>query len=221
MMTKLLSKAMLVLFWAFAAAIALSAPSAYAETADKKGTTNSEVHELNEKCEAKDVEACRLLGDMYLKGEGVSRDSKLGLTMFAKACALDDAESCVVIGLVGESFFNDYTHSKELYLKSCNLSYSEGCFLLGNMYNSGRGVERDVRKSMEFYSKGCDLGSPKACLTLGVEYILGKDGIEIDNEKAIEAFEKGCSLKDVASCHYQGTSLIEVASKGEKIDVES
>ncbi|WRE99240.1 sel1 repeat family protein [Helicobacter pylori] len=60
----------------------------------------------------------------------------------------------------------DYIQAKKYFEKACDLNNGMGCSLLGILYGSGKGVEKNLTKATYFYSKACKLGSQKACEAL-------------------------------------------------------
>ncbi|GAA7373355.1 hypothetical protein HpCK89_01100 [Helicobacter pylori] len=43
------------------------------------------------------------------------------------------------------------------------MNNGRGCATLGDLYDDGKGVEKDLTKATYFYSKACKLGDRKAC----------------------------------------------------------
>jgi hypothetical protein len=107
---------------------------------------------------------------------------------------------------------------------------SEELFLLGQKYESGDGVEKDITKALELYKQSAEQGFPKAQLTLGDLYAQGRlipqnlrlsiknylkaaNSGESDAVKALNQFDLP-SLADIEGFDY----LLFMSSRG---DVES
>ncbi|WP_342370458.1 SEL1-like repeat protein [Helicobacter pylori] len=54
--------------------------------------------------------------------------------------------------------------TSKIFLKlGSGLNNGRGCATLGDLYDDGKGVEKDLTKATYFYSKACKLGDRKAC----------------------------------------------------------
>lgn len=60
-----------------------------------KGDYAPALRECTASCNASLKDACKVLGDMYERGEGVTADASRAETLHAKACKLGDTKSCV------------------------------------------------------------------------------------------------------------------------------
>ncbi|OOQ18973.1 tetratricopeptide repeat protein [Helicobacter pylori] len=60
----------------------------------------------------------------------------------------------------------DYIQAKKYFEKACNLNYGGGCFSLGDLYDDGKGVEKNLTKADQYISKACKLGDQEACEAL-------------------------------------------------------
>ncbi|GAA8852002.1 hypothetical protein BTM165_06930 [Helicobacter pylori] len=57
----------------------------------------------------------------------------------------------------------DFSQARKYFEKACDLKDGRGCGALGDLYDDGKGVEKDLIKAAQFYSKACKLGDQKAC----------------------------------------------------------
>lgn len=73
------------------------------------------------------------------------------------------------------------------------------CTQLGDMFASGRGVERDLGRAAEMYSRACDGGAADVCNTLGEIYERTGD-LEGGAERAAAMFERACTGGSSAGC---------------------
>ncbi len=57
----------------------------------------------------------------------------------------------------------DFSKARKYFERACDLNISGGCGALGDLYDDGKGVEKDLIKAAYFYSKACKLGYQLAC----------------------------------------------------------
>ncbi|WRA32740.1 sel1 repeat family protein [Helicobacter pylori] len=93
----------------------------------------------------------------------------------------------------------DYIQARKYFEKACDLKYGGGCGALGDLYDDGKGVEKNLIKAAYFYSKACDLKEGMGCGNLGVLYYNG-DGVKRDSKKADQYFSKACKLGVKEAC---------------------
>ncbi|GHR25053.1 tetratricopeptide repeat protein [Helicobacter pylori] len=94
----------------------------------------------------------------------------------------------------------DFSKAKEYFEKACELNNGWGCNNLGDLYQNGEGVEKDLIKVAYFYTKACDLKDGLGCFNLGTLYL------EKDSKKATTLFEKACDLNNSWGCDNLGMS---------------
>ncbi|MGL2897953.1 tetratricopeptide repeat protein [Helicobacter pylori] len=93
----------------------------------------------------------------------------------------------------------DYIQAKKYFEKACNLNYGGGCGALGDLYDDGKGVEKNLIKAAYFYSKACELKESFGCGALGVLYYNGQ-GVEKNLTKAAYFYSKACKLGFQKTC---------------------
>ncbi|MBH0292293.1 sel1 repeat family protein [Helicobacter pylori] len=93
----------------------------------------------------------------------------------------------------------DFIQAKKYFEKACNLNYGGGCGALGDLYDDGKGVEKNLIKAAQFYSKACDLNDKFGCSILGAMQYIGK-GVVKNEKQAVEKFEKACKLGKEEAC---------------------
>ncbi len=93
----------------------------------------------------------------------------------------------------------DFSKAKKYFEKACDLKYGRGCGALGDLYDDGKGVEKDLIKAAYFYSKACELKESFGCGALAVLYINGQ-GVEKNLTKADQYISKACKLGDQEAC---------------------
>lgn len=82
-----------------------------------------------------------------------------------------------------------------------NANVSQGnCWIVGALYEEGKGVRQDYAKAAEYYKKGCDLGYAVPCEGLGELYMKGK-GVPRNRSSAKRLFGKACDLGEQEACN--------------------
>ncbi|MCK8863124.1 sel1 repeat family protein [Haemophilus influenzae] len=76
-------------------------------------------------------------------------------------------------------------------------------FLLGGMYEEGRGVKQDDVEAVKWYRKAAEQGYADAQALLGFAYLLGK-GVQFNKSLAKEWLGKACDNGHQAGCEYYG-----------------
>jgi hypothetical protein len=84
--------------------------------------------------------------------------------------------------------------------KACEGGDPSGCNNLGEMYEVGAFVPKDLARAVVFYRKGCERGDAIGCRNLGSHYEQGA-GTPADKTKALEAYKLGCNREDQPSCN--------------------
>lgn len=90
-------------------------------------------------------------------------------------------------------------------------------YAVGEMYEKGRGVDRDLRSAFSWYSKASQKGNMKAEYKLGMAYLNGK-GIRKNYRKAYEWLKKSSDKGYVRAQYYLGTLYEEGLGTEQNID---
>jgi len=93
----------------------------------------------------------------------------------------------------------DCVKGRELFEKSCNYKIANACGALADLYERGKGGDKDVNKAIETYEKACNLGSNEYCYILASRYERDKHA-EVNIPKAKEILKKLCDKKYQDSC---------------------
>ena len=96
--------------------------------------------ELFEKaCERGEMYGCKILGDMYCKGEGVENDYLKAAALYEKTCNGGEAYGCKVLGDMyykGEGVEKDYLKAIQFIEKACNNGLKRECEMLRDIQNN-------------------------------------------------------------------------------------
>jgi TPR repeat protein len=118
-------------------------------------------------------------------------------------CAAGESEACVTLadalhrGVTPEGW--DEARASRLYQAACEAGYLPGCTGLGDMYESGHGVDKDPEQAARLFDHACP-GDPKACNLRGV---LNQSGELGPPDLSIVAtwYQKACDRGYAAGCY--------------------
>lgn len=77
-----------------------------------------------------------------------------------------------------------YDNARRIWEALDAKGFGEAAFNLGNLYEDGLGVSRDLARAVAYYQRGADQGSDKAAFRLGFLYWFGAPGLPPDRAKA-------------------------------------
>nr|WP_275112358.1 tetratricopeptide repeat protein [Helicobacter pylori] len=100
---------------------------------------------------------------------------------------------------VKSSEAKDYIQAKKYFEKACGLNNGGGCGALGDLYDDGKGVEKNLIKATQLYTKACELKEGVGCKRLWSLYYYGQ-GVEKNLTKADQYISKACKLGDQEAC---------------------
>lgn len=83
-----------------------------------------------------------------------------------------------------------YDEAVKLVQKTANSGNAHAQYVLGILYQHGRGVPQDGRKAVEWYMKAADRGETAAANNLGYLYYTGKAGVPVDYSRAFHWYLK-------------------------------
>lgn len=123
---------------------------------------------LKKSCDLKDIQSCNIVGNMYLKGEGVKSNIRIAKEYFKKACdegfvdACNNLEHQATLNNCNSSNMNapEYaTYCKE----ECAKGDNESCIKVAILYEQGLWVEKNKYIAQAYYNFACKDGYKKAC----------------------------------------------------------
>ena len=181
--------------------------------------------ELLKMAENGDAESQRKLGQCYLVGEGIKKNNEEGIRWLQKAAEVENLNALVLlfgIYFKGECGTARDTEKGISYLvkvadKRTNdkqaREYVAGFqAILGNFYETGSGVKKNINEALKWYEKSANAGNALGEASLGALYYDGK-GVSKDSAKAFQLFEKSAMKNDVrgmtglAMCYYKGDGI--------------
>lgn len=172
-----------------------------------------------------DPESQRKLGQCYLFGKGVEKNTQEGIKWLQKSAETENLNALVLlfgIYLKGEFGADQDMEKAVSYLqraanKKATDQQTKECIagfqcVLGNFYETGNGVKKDLKEAIRWYEKSADAGNPLGEASLGALYYDGR-GVPRDPAKAVEFFEKSAKKNDIrgmtglALCYYKGDGI--------------
>ena len=126
------------------------------------------------------ADAQNLLGHMYLKGEGVSRDLIVAVKCFRMAAELGHAEAQCALGecfWAGKGTQINYAEAYEWFLKAANQGFAKAQRMVALFLFGGMGVKEDKVEAVKWYKKAAEQGEVRAQLELANRYFNG-EGVE-------------------------------------------
>jgi hypothetical protein len=119
---------------------------------------------LEASCKAGSVWDCNTAGFMLQQGYGGAKDPVRGVQLFDKACKAGLRAACVNLQEYGRAAAAAAVPgTAEGHDKGCNAGDMRSCLLLGRIYETGQGVEKDLVKAIRLYKRACDGGVPIGC----------------------------------------------------------
>ncbi|EAK1921710.1 sel1 repeat family protein [Campylobacter jejuni] len=91
---------------------------------------------------------------------------------------------------------NKFDKAYEIFKSLCEKDISKACFSLAFMYESAKGMSKDLNQAYKFYDKACKLGLANACSNMAL--LLQNQGYK---NEALLAFNKACTLGESLSCN--------------------
>ena len=160
---------------------------------NSKHTFNSIVsyHEKGNK------DATAFLGEIYMKGIGLSKDTKKGLQLLNTSIELGSLVGHNTLGYfyaVGTGVEKDYAKAYKHFEISSNGGYAPGDYNFGLLYHRGIGVEKNHETAFKLFKKGADQNYYNALYMVGAYYEHGLF-VQTNKEKAAHYYKKSHQLR--------------------------
>lgn len=128
------------------------------------------------------------IGDMYQKGEDLPRSSSKAVDWYRKASENGGAGAQMKLAsllLQSQDAPSNYGEVHRLCEKAAKMHSSPGAFCMGQLYEQGLGVERDISKAAKWFSDAANMGLAAGALRVGQMYLNG-EGFKLDKISAYE-----------------------------------
>jgi uncharacterized protein len=132
------------------------------------------------------VRAQTNLGNMYLQGQGVSKDPEQAGVWFRRAADLGHASAQYFLGelySMGEGVPADDAQAFTWLRRAAEQGHAEAQYSVGEMYLLGDGVAKDEAQAADWMRRAAEQGVARAQYNLGVMYHKG-EGLAKDDAQA-------------------------------------
>lgn len=111
---------------------------------------------LKKACDGNDNSGCFNLAISYDLGQGVSKNSTKACELYKKACELNHANACYIVGGYLNSNENE---ALNYFIKACNLKEKNACNNAGAIFFN----QDNTEKAIIYFNKACELGDDWGC----------------------------------------------------------
>lgn len=167
---------------------------------------------LEQGCAGGVVSSCVLLGDMYIQGEWVEKDSVRALKLLLPGCIdgeLVFPRACKGIASLyseGSGVTRNRVEAARYLGISCDMGDLESCYLQGEQYRQLRGDERYDDIALLAYKKACAGKVIEACVAGGL--ILEQGALKLRDAKAsVGLYQQACDAGAASGCLALGSLL--------------
>jgi TPR repeat protein len=125
---------------------------------------------------------------MYQKGDDLPQSSSKAVDWYRKAAEDGEGRAQMKLAsllLQGQSATSNYGEVHRLCEKAASLKFSPGAYCMGQLYEQGLGVERDISKAARWFSEAANMGLAVAAFRVGEMYWKG-EGLQQDRISAYE-----------------------------------
>jgi TPR repeat protein/membrane associated rhomboid family serine protease len=158
-------------------------------------------------CDGRDAFACLRLANAVHQGRGIARDPKRAAALALESCDLGEPRGCTLRGMQLVAG-NDMSGGIRQFERACSAGESIACTELGELFETGRGVPRDVaRAANSYYAPACARGMAVACTRAG--RLFERQQELLDPARAVGMYEAGCRLGQGPSCFSAGAMYAE------------
>ena len=123
----------------------------------------------------------KLLASLYLKGEVVSKDLHIALSLLKQASELGDD---IAITAIGKIYYQlgDYDKAFQYFSIGAGKKDLDAIYHLGLCYAKGLGTKQDFEKAKFYYEMGANLNEPNCLYNLSLYY---RNGITVAKNPAL------------------------------------
>ncbi len=155
---------------------------------------------LDAACSQGYSQGCTELGSMYEKGLGSQKDLKMALKLYDKGCKSKNGLACYNLARLNLAGGKNTTGiAFGLFSTLCAKGEKRSCYELGQLYENGRTVKKDLKQAIGFYDQACNLNHSMACGKLGV-MLVNEKNVFANPKKGVKLLNIGCDGGDPVAC---------------------
>lgn len=142
---------------------------------------------LEKAAKAGNADAQFMVGNLYLWGEGTSKNARTAAQWYRKSAAQGHVKAQSNLAILyenGDGVKRDYQQAIRLYSAAAEQGNAVAMSNLAYMYLEGVGMPKNEAKAFNLYKQSAELGFPEAMNNVGVAYRKGLGGAK-DEEKAM------------------------------------
>jgi TPR repeat protein len=173
-----------------------------------------------------DTTATMLLGECYLKGEGVPKDEYVAARQFEKAAAAGSERGMYEFGKLllkgAKGVEKDEVKARRMFGMAAKQGHGPSCLMYGLCLATGTGGIRSMADGMVWLHAAADdeeNPSVEAMLNLGMAYIRG-ESIPRNVTRGMVYLEAAAAQGDARACHELGEMKLLGDVRGVKQDAE-
>lgn len=148
-------------------------------------------------CAMDDGHGCHWAAFMYIHGEGIGADKRIGTQLYQKACALKQQRACLGLAQL-HAQSRDHERALKLSKQICAQELAEGCWMHAQWLRQSHG-HKQATAILASYNTACRLGHQASCQALKTPYVTYPQ----DVYPAIERCKRGTSY----ACYRLGRLL--------------
>jgi len=147
---------------------------------------------FTDQCNGSAPASCAWLGVQLWQ----EKKHKLAVPLFKRACDEKNSVACNQLGFAhytAQGTVWDVNAAKWAYERGCKLGLPVACTNMGELFEHGISVKKDLVKALEHYSKGCTPVSTTGCVGVARFHHKGLGGVAVDLEKAEAEYLRSCT----------------------------
>lgn len=127
------------------------------------------------------IPSIKLLANLYFKGEVVTKDLTIAISLLKKVYELGEIS---VVSSLGKICYQmkDYDEAFKYFSLGAQQKDLDSIYYLGVCYASGTGVKQDFKKSKYYYEVGANLFEPRCLYNLSLYY---RNGVEVEKNDSL------------------------------------
>lgn len=127
------------------------------------------------------IPSIKLLANLYLKGEVISKDLTIAIALLKKVYELGETSVVSSLGKINYQLKN-YDEAFKYFSLGAQQKDLDSIYYLGLCYATGLGTKQDFKKSKFYYEQGANLSEPRCLYNLSLYY---RNGVEVEKNELL------------------------------------